>query len=74
MADRSASYLDEEDLGDGDVNIGKLVINEIMTNNKGTICDENGKLYDYTDHVINRKIDIWGYLKWKDGKSTRVAW
>lgn len=35
---------------------------------------KNGKLYDYTDHVVNRKIDIWGYLKWKDGKSTRVAW
>ena len=30
LADRSASYLDEEDLGDGDVNIGKLVLNEIM--------------------------------------------
>ena len=61
LADRSASYLDEEDLGDGDVNIGKLVINEIMTNNKGTICDENGKLYDYVeiyngnDHEINLK-------------------
>ena len=61
LADRSASYLDEEDLGDGDVNIGKLVLNEIMTNNKGTICDENGKLYDYVeiyngnDHEINLK-------------------
>ena len=35
---------------------------------------KNGKLYDYTDHVVNRKANIWGYLKWKDGKSTRVAW
>ena len=34
----------------------------------------NGKLYDYTNHVVNRKINIWGYLQWKDGKSTRVAW
>lgn len=35
---------------------------------------KNGKLYDYTDHVVNRKINIWGYLKWENGKSTRVAW
>lgn len=35
---------------------------------------KNGKLYDYTNHVVNRKANIWGYLKWKDGKSTRVAW
>ena len=35
---------------------------------------KNGKLYDYTNHVVNRKTNIWGYLKWKDGKSTRVAW
>lgn len=35
---------------------------------------KNGKLYDYTNHVVNRKVDIWGYLKWENGKSTRVAW
>lgn len=35
---------------------------------------KNGKLYDYTDHVVNRKVNIWGYLEWKDGKSTRRAW
>ena len=35
---------------------------------------KNGKLYDYTDHVVNREVNIWGYLRWKDGKSTRVAW
>lgn len=34
---------------------------------------KNGKLYDYTAHVVNRKADIWGYLKWENGKSTRVA-
>lgn len=32
-----------------------------------------GKLKDYTNHVIDRKADIWGYLYWKDGKSKRVA-
>jgi len=35
---------------------------------------KNGKLYDYTNHVVNRKANIWGYLKWENGKSTRVAW
>jgi len=41
----------------------------------GVYCTmKNGKLYDYTNHVVDRKKDIWGYLKWKDGKSTRVAW
>ena len=50
-----------------------LVINE--TDKLAIYCRmKNGKLYDYTDHVVNRKIDIWGYLEWKDGKSTRVAW
>lgn len=35
---------------------------------------KGGKLYDYSDHVVNRKLDIWGYLKWENGKSTRVEW
>jgi len=30
-----------------------------------------GKLKDYTDHVIDRKADIWGYLLWENGKSIR---
>lgn len=32
-----------------------------------------GVLKDYTGHAINRKIDLWGFLEWKDGKSTRRA-
>lgn len=41
----------------------------------GVYCTiKNGKLYDYTNHVVNRKTNIWGYLEWKNGKSTRVAW
>lgn len=53
--------LKEEDLSSGDVNIGKLVINEIMTSNKGVVTDPNGKLYDYVeiyngnDHEIDLK-------------------
>jgi len=35
---------------------------------------KNGKLYDYTDHVIDRKKNIWGRLIWSEGKSQRVAW
>jgi len=35
---------------------------------------KNGVLKDYTDHVVDRKKNIWGRLVWKDGKSTRVAW
>lgn len=44
------------------------------TDKLGVYCMlKNGKLYDYTNHVVNRKTDIWGYLKWNNGKSTRVA-
>ena len=50
-----------------------IVYNE--TDKLAVYCTmKNGKLYDYTNHVVNRKVNIWGYLKWKDGKSTRVAW
>lgn len=34
---------------------------------------KNGKLYDYTDHVVDRKKNIWGYLRWENGKPERVA-
>lgn len=48
-----------------------LIINE---NDKLAIyCTlKNGTLKDYTDHVINRKADLWGYLFWREGKSQRV--
>ena len=50
-----------------------LVINE---NDKWAVyCSlKNGTLKDYTDHVVDRKKNIWGRLVWKDGKSTREAW
>ena len=35
---------------------------------------KNGTLKDYTDHVVNRKVNIWGYLEWKNGQRTRKAW
>ena len=52
---------DKEDLDDSEINIKKLVINEVMSSNKGALTDENGKLYDYVeiyngnDHDINLK-------------------
>ena len=59
VVDKNGNTYNKEDLPDKDININKLVINEIMTSNKGTIADENGKLYDYieiyngNDHDIN---------------------
>ena len=35
---------------------------------------KGGILKDYTNHVIDRKKNIWGRLVWKDGKSERIAW
>ena len=50
-----------------------LVINE--TDLLAVWCElKSGKLYDYTGHVVNRKVDIWGFLKWENGKSKRVSW
>lgn len=50
-----------------------LVINE--TDKLAIFCNlKNGKLYDYTNHVIDRKKNIWGRLVWSGGKSIREAW
>lgn len=35
---------------------------------------KNGKLHDYSGHVVDRKINIWGYLSWANGSSTKVEW
>lgn len=39
----------------------------------GVYCElKNGFLYDYTGHRVDRKRDIWGYLKYEDlGKGYR---
>lgn len=39
----------------------------------GVYCElKNGFLYDYTGHRVDRKKDIWGYLKYEDlGKGYR---
>lgn len=61
LGDSADSYYDKKDLNENEINISKLVLNEVMTSNKGTITDGNGKLYDYVeiyngnDHDINLK-------------------
>lgn len=55
-------------------NIDQIDIIYNETDKLGVYCTlKNGKLYDHTSHVVNRKVDIWGYLKWENGKSTRIA-
>ena len=61
LGESSKKIYDEEELGDKEVSIHKLVLNEIMSSNKGAIAYEDGKLYDYieiyngNDHDINLK-------------------
>ena len=32
-----------------------------------------GILYDCWNHRVDRKVEIWGYLEWADGRAKRVA-
>ena len=61
ISDKKANSLDKADLTDGEVNISKLVINEVMTSNKGAYADPNGKIYDYVEIYNGNEKDI--YLK-----------
>ena len=54
----NSKTLDKKDFESGDVNISKLVINEIMSANKGTYADENGKIYDYIEIYNGNVKDI----------------
>ena len=58
VSDRKVNSLDKSDLVDGEVNINKLVINEIMTSNKGAYADSNGKIYDYVEIYNGNDKDI----------------
>ena len=74
LSDKKANYLDKVELTDGEVNISKLVINEVMTSNKGAYADQNGKIFDYleiyngNEKYINLKdyglSDDKGKVKW----------
>ena len=56
--DKKANSLDKAELTDGEVNISKLVINEVMTSNKGAYADPNGKIYDYVEIYNGNEKDI----------------
>lgn len=55
--------LEEEELSDDKISFNKLVINEIMTSNRGAIVDEKGNLYDYLEiyNGNNKTINLKGY-------------
>ena len=38
VSNKNGNTLEKQELSDGEVNIGKLVINEIMTSNKGVVA------------------------------------
>ena len=83
FASKSNSYYDKKDLNDSDIDINKLVLNEIMTSNKGAITDGNGKLYDYIEiyNGNNKDINLKNYglsdenekVKWVFGDTTIKA-
>ncbi len=58
ISDKKANSLDKAELTDGEVNIYKLVINEVMTSNKGAYADPNGKIYDYVEIYNGNEKDI----------------
>ena len=58
ISDKKANSLNKADLTDGEVNISKLVINEVMTSNKGAYADPNGKIYDYVEIYNGNEKDI----------------
>ncbi len=74
VSNNSSGKLDKVDLTDGDVNISKLVINEIMTSNKGTIVAEDGKLYDYIEIYNGNNNDINLKDYGLSDEETKVKW
>ena len=58
VSNKSVNSLDKAELEDGESNISKLVINEVMTSNKGAYADPNGKIYDYVEIYNGNDKDI----------------
>ena len=58
LFEKKGSYMDEKDLNESDINIHKLVINEIMTSNKGVVTDSEGKLRDYIEIYNGNNHDV----------------
>ena len=63
LADRSTKKLDKTELSDADIEVKSLVLNEIMTSNKGAIADEDGYVYDYVEiyNGSDKDINLNGY-------------
>ena len=63
LADKSAKKLDKTELSDADIEVKSLVLNEIMTSNKGAIADEDGYVYDYVEiyNGSDKDINLNGY-------------
>lgn len=50
-----------------------IVLNE--SDKLGKLCFlSGGFLVDYTGHRVDRKKNIWGFIKYDNGKPIRVAW
>ncbi len=63
-----------ETLGDDQINVNKLVINEIMTSNKGAYADETGSTYDWIElyNGTSKDINLSGYgLSDEDSGNTK---
>ncbi len=65
----------EETLGDGEIRIDALVINEVMTSNKGAYADESGNVYDWIElyNGTSADIDLSGYGL-SDEESGNTKW
>ena len=63
VIEKTGSRLDKKDLNDKDIDINSLVLNEIMSSNKGTIADSEGKVYDYIEiyNGNNKDVNLNGY-------------
>ena len=48
-----------------------LVLND--TDKLGIRCElKAGYLCDFNGHRVDRKKDIWGYMEWNNGESSRI--
>ncbi len=65
----------EDKLDNGKININALVINEIMTSNKGALADKDGNTYDWIElyNGTSKDIDLTGYGL-SDEQSGNTKW
>lgn len=50
-----------------------IILNE--SDKLGMFCSlSSGFLVDYTGHRVDRKKNIWGFIKHENGRPIRVAW